>query len=72
MVWGLGGSMIGLAHVKAGEFTSTTSQQPSVDAKMSVKIIAQLLRGEEPEFFNYIDTPIVTAANVDDFLPGEW
>ncbi len=72
MIWGLGGSMVGLAHVKAGEFTSTTSQQPSVDAKMSVKVIAQLLRGEEPEFFNYIDTPIVTAENVDGFLPGEW
>jgi len=72
MIWGLGGSMVGLGHVNSGKFTSTTSQQPSFDAKMSVKVIDQLLRGEEPEFFNFIDTPIVTKANVEDFLPGEW
>ena len=38
----------------------------------SLEITDMLLKGMEVEFINYIDTPIVTAANVAEFLPGEW
>jgi len=72
MIWGLGGSKLGLGYVQDGKFTSTTSQQPSIDADKSLEITDKLLKGEEVDFINYIDTPIVTAANVTDFLPGEW
>lgn len=72
MIWGLGGSMLGLGYVKDGKFTSTTSQQPSVDADKSLKITDMLLKGMEVELINNIETPIVTAANVAEFLPGEW
>lgn len=72
MVWGLGGSKVGLKLVQEGRFVSTTSQQPSGDAKLSVAITHKLLQGEDVEFFNYLNTPIVTAENVEEFLPGEW
>ena len=72
MIWGLGGSMLGLNYVKDGKFTSTTSQQPSVDADKSLVVTDMLLKGMEVDFINYIETPIVTAENVEEFLPGEW
>jgi hypothetical protein len=30
------------------------------------------MSGQKVEYYNYIDTPVITKDNVKDFLPGEW
>ncbi len=70
---GIGGSIEGLAAVNDGIIKLTCLQSPSIDATLSVDIAMDLYEGVELEkLFNYMDSPIVTKDNVEQYLPGEW
>ena len=73
LIFGVGGSIEGLAAVNDGIIKATILQSPSIDGKLSVDVTYKFIKGEEvKEFFNWQEIPVVTVDNVEQYLPGEW
>jgi len=75
---GVGGSRNGLAAIKAGAMYGTIAQSPKLTQIQTVEIAKNILEnGFKPpyryeEYYQYVNTPKVTVANVEEFLPGDW
>jgi ribose transport system substrate-binding protein len=50
-----------------GYIYSSVYQSPAEDARMAVQTAVRLSKGEEIEFFNFFETPVVTKDNMDQF-----
>lgn len=71
-VVGTGGTVNGLAAIKAGLMYGTMDQSPTTDAKQALEMAVKLAKGEAlPQKRNIIPMPKITAANVSEFK-GEW
>ncbi|TFG62301.1 MAG: hypothetical protein E4H36_08325 [Spirochaetales bacterium] len=75
---GVGGSRGGLAAIKSGAMYGTIAQSPKITQvqtkDLAVKILSEGLKPPyrfDP-YYQYVSTPKVTKANVDEFLPGDW
>lgn len=75
---GVGGSRNGLAAIKAGAMYGTIAQSPKLTQAQTVELAQMILEQNLTppyrfeEYYQYVNTPKVTAANVDEFLPGDW
>jgi ribose transport system substrate-binding protein len=78
VIIGMGGSKEGLAAVKDGTIYGTVLQSPVDAANAAIKVIKMALeQGIKPPkqmdpYFNFMPLPQITAANVDQYLPGDW
>ncbi len=73
VIFGIGGSREGLAAIKNGEMMMTVLQSPSIDGRLAATTIIDVIKGKKPsKFFVYQELPVVTSANVNKYLPGEW
>lgn len=75
---GVGGSRQGLASIKKGSMYGTIAQSPKITQEQTKNIALKILNeGLKPPFqfkpyYQYVMHPKVTAANVDEFMPGDW
>ncbi|MCL4378339.1 MAG: sugar ABC transporter substrate-binding protein [Actinobacteria bacterium] len=75
---GVGGSKEGLAAIKDGTIYGTVLQSPVAGAKAAIETIKKALeQGIKPPkqmdpYLRFMPLPKITAANVDQYLPGEW
>ena len=75
---GVGGSRQGLAAIKSGAMYGTIAQSPKLTQIGTKDIAIKILEGGlKPPFqfdpyYMYANTPKVTVANVEEFLPGDW
>lgn len=56
----------GYTNIQAGRQFGTSLQDPAADGREIAEITQSVLRGEDVEKVNYIDTPAITAANLAD------
>lgn len=78
VVIGVGGSATGLQYIDDGLLDGTTYQSPSATMSLTIEAVEYILENDlkagealDP-YWRWIELPAVTAANVDEFLPGEW
>jgi ribose transport system substrate-binding protein len=75
---GVGGSRQGLASIKKGSMYGTIAQSPKLTQIQTKDIALKILKeGLKPPYqfdpyYQYVPAPKVTAANVDEFMPGDW
>jgi len=75
---GIGGSKEGLKAIADGVMYGTVMQSPIVEtnlvAPMAVKMVKDGIKaGDQLDpYWNYMDLPKVTKANVEEYLPGDW
>lgn len=75
---GIGGSKEGLKAIDDGVMYGTVMQSPIVEtnleAKLAVKMVQDGIKAGDQlkSYFNYMDLPKVTKANVQKYLPGDW
>jgi ABC-type sugar transport system substrate-binding protein len=75
---GVGGSKQGLASIKSGAMYGTIVQSPQITQVQTVEIVQKILKeGLKPPYqfdpyYQYVDHPKCTAANVEEFMPGDW
>jgi ribose transport system substrate-binding protein len=78
VIIGMGGSREGLAAVRDGVIAGTVMQSPVPGSTKAIETIEKVLKaGMKPPkqldpYFNWMDLPKVTKANVDKYLPGDW
>lgn len=65
---GCDGQIEAVTLVKEGWMMFTVWQSPEVDAAIAMETMEKILAGEEVPYFNYMETPIVHAGNVDDYI----
>lgn len=62
-----------LTYVESGKLAATAMQSPITDAHTALDYAIRIANGEKiDEFFNYMDTPVVTPANIDSVEIEEW
>jgi ribose transport system substrate-binding protein len=77
-IFGIGGSREGLKAVADGVMFGTVMQSPIVETNGLVPFIVKVLEknmkaGEQwNPYWNFMDMPKVTKANVEKYLPGDW
>ncbi len=78
VIIGMGGSREGLAAVRDGIIQGTVMQSPVPGSNKAIETIGKVLKAKlkppkqlDP-YFNWMDLPKVTKANVDKYLPGDW
>lgn len=69
---GIGGQKEELKMIQDGIQSMTVNQSIAADSAKALEVLQKIFNGDEIEYFNFIDTPIITKENVDQFLPGEW
>jgi ABC-type sugar transport system substrate-binding protein len=75
---GVGGSRQGLASIKKGSMYGTIAQSPKITQEQTKNIALKILNeGLKPPYqfkpyYQYVQHPKVTAANVEEFMPGDW
>ncbi|TFG63226.1 MAG: hypothetical protein E4H36_06145 [Spirochaetales bacterium] len=75
---GIGGSKEGLKAVQDGVIYGTVMQSPIVETNLVAPMAVEMVKkGMKPgdhwnPYYNYMDLPKVTAANVAQYLPGDW
>ena len=62
----------GYDAIKENLIYGTVYQSPVVDAEFTVQTALRIANGEEVEFFNYFDTPMVTVNDIDDYDRPIW
>jgi ribose/xylose/arabinose/galactoside ABC-type transport system permease subunit/ABC-type sugar transport system substrate-binding protein len=68
-----GSSRTGLEYIKAGSLHAITFQSAEADGALPIEIAARWFRGEKIERpVYYLQKHIITAADVDKFLPAQW
>lgn len=62
-----------LTYVESGKLAATAMQSPITDAHTALDYAVRIANGEKiDEFYNYMDTPVVTPANIDSVEIAEW
>lgn len=67
-----GNSKIGMDAIKAGNLYAITYQSAEADGAVAVKMAADWFDGLEVEPVRYLPKHVITAKDVDDFLPAQW
>ncbi|HEX9116108.1 MAG TPA: sugar ABC transporter substrate-binding protein [Anaerolineae bacterium] len=70
-VYGIGGMGEFMKLLKTGQVAGTVMQSPVQFGTLPVRVMNDILVGRNVQKFNYIDMPMVTKDNVDQFKP-EW
>ncbi len=66
-VYSITGQIEALQAIKDGKMTATVFTPTAAMAEKAVEVIKALEAGEEVEYYQYIETPIVDASNVDQY-----
>ena len=64
---GVGGSCEGFDLLKEDRIVSTSLQDPWIGAQDIFDVAMSIAGGDEPEQIDYMDLPVITAENVDDY-----
>lgn len=72
MVVAAGNSKIGMDAVKAGDIAAITYQSSEADGAIGMKNAADWFNGLELAEVSYLVKHIITADDVDDFMPAQW
>ena len=68
-----GSSRTGLEYIKAGKLHAITFQSAEADGALPIEIAARWFRGDKVERpVYYLQKHIITAVDVDKFLPAQW
>jgi len=67
-----GNSKIGMDAVKAGDIAAITYQSSEADGAVGMKNAADWFNGLELNEVSYLVKHIITADDVDDFMPAQW
>lgn len=68
-----GSSRTGLQYIKEGRMHAATYQSAEADGALPIEIAARWFRGEPvPRPVYYLQKHVITAADVDRFLPAQW
>ena len=72
IVTAAGNSKIGMDAVMAGDLYGVTYQSAEGDGAIAIKLAADWFNGLELDPMNYLPQHVITAADVDDFMPAQW
>ena len=72
VIVGAGNSKTGMDSVKAGDALAITYQSAEGDGAIAVHTAARWFKGEDIPPVNYLPKHIITAADVDEFMPAQW
>jgi len=72
MVVAAGNSKIGMDAVKAGDIAAITYQSSEADGAIGMKSAADWFNGLELNEVSYLVKHIITADDVDEFMPAQW
>ena len=65
---GCDGQVQAVEYIQQGWMLFTVFQSPATDAITSMETMEKILAGEEIEYFNYMETPIIDASNADEYI----
>jgi ribose transport system substrate-binding protein len=65
---GCDGQTQAVEYIQQGWMLFTVFQSPATDAITSIETMEKILVGEEIEYFNYMETPIIDASNADEYI----
>jgi ABC-type sugar transport system substrate-binding protein len=72
IVTSAGNSKVGMDGIIAGDIYAITYQSAEADGAVAVKLAADWFNGVELLPMNYLPQHVMTAADVEDFLPAQW
>jgi len=72
IVTSAGNSKIGMDAVLAGDLYGITYQSAEGDGAIAIKLAADWFNGLELDPMNYLPQHVITAADVEDFMPAQW
>ena len=67
-----GNSQVGMDNIKAGSLFAVTYQNPEQDGAVAVKTAADWFNGLEIPPVVYMPKHVITAKDVEQFMPGSW
>ncbi|MBC7960806.1 MAG: sugar ABC transporter substrate-binding protein [Vallitaleaceae bacterium] len=67
-----GNSKIGMDQVKSGDIFAVTYQSAEADGATPIKLAADWFNGLELQNVSYLTKHIITAEDVDGFMPAQW
>ncbi|MCL2165152.1 MAG: sugar ABC transporter substrate-binding protein, partial [Oscillospiraceae bacterium] len=67
-----GNSKIGMDYLKSGDINALTYQSAEADGAIAVKLAADWFNGKELEDIYYLPQHIITASDVDNYMPAQW
>ncbi|MEG1859567.1 MAG: sugar ABC transporter substrate-binding protein, partial [Christensenellaceae bacterium] len=73
IVVGAGNSKVGMDYVKDGSLTGITYQSAEADGAIPLKLAADwFTNGKVDQPIYYLPQHVITAADVDEYLPAQW
>lgn len=67
-----GNSKVGMDYVKSGEIFAISYQSAEADGATPMKMAADWFNGKTVDPIYYLPKHVITAADVDDFMPAQW
>ena len=68
-----GNSKVGMDFIKAGTLDAITYQSPEADGALPIKLAADWFNGKPiPKSVYYLPKHVITAKDVDNYLPAQW
>lgn len=72
LIGGIDNSNTALTYVKNGQLACCTNQPPMQDGALPVLLAARWFNGEAIEDYVFMAPAVITADNVESFLPAQW
>lgn len=72
LIGGIDNSNTALNYVKSGKLACCTNQPPMQDGALPVLLAARWFNGEDIEDYVFMAPAVITADNVESFLPAQW
>jgi ribose transport system substrate-binding protein len=69
LVNGIDAGITGADYVKEGWMQFMVVQSPLGEVELVLEVMHKILQGEDIEYFNFIESPIINADNVDEWVP---
>jgi len=66
---GCDGQTQAVEYVRDGWMLFTVFQSPAADAAIAMLTMERILAGEDVEYWNFMETPIIDASNAEEYLP---
>jgi ribose transport system substrate-binding protein len=67
-----GNSKVGMDGIKAGNISAITYQSAEADGAVPVQMAADWFNGKEVEPVRYLPKHVITAEDVDQYMPAQW
>ena len=72
VVMAAGNSKVGMDFVKAGKLDAITYQSAEADGAVPLQVAAEWFAGKEIPAIRWLPKHIITAKDVDEFMPAQW